>query len=184
MINLGQTCIAPDYLLCTRDIQDKFVAAFKARVKQWYGEDPKSSPDLCRIVNSRHFSRLSGLLAATKGKPVVGGEVDEEQLYIAPTVLTGVSPDEPVMQEENFGPILPIITVATRHEAIDFINKREKPLTMYIFRTDKEAQEDFKNNTSSGSLALAPSSISQLKPFHLVALVLVAWAATMASTPS
>ena len=125
--------------------------------RQWYGEDPKSSPDLCRIVNSRHFARLSGLLAATKGKPVVGGEVDEEQLYIAPTVLTGVSPDEPVMQvchsavccsswhsfststfqEEIFGPILPIITVATRHEAIDFINKREKPLTMYIFSTDK-----------------------------------------------
>lgn len=154
MINLGQTCIAPDYLLCTKDIQDKFVAAFKARVKQWYGEDPKSSPDLCRIVNSRHFARLSGLLAATKGKPVVGGEVDEEQLYIAPTVLTGVSPDEPVMQEEIFGPILPIITVATRHEAIDFINKREKPLTMYIFSTDKDAQEDFKNNTSSGSLVL------------------------------
>jgi len=152
LINLGQTCIAPDYLLCTKEIQDQFVAAFKERVKLWYGNDPKSSPDLCRIVNARHFARLSGLLAATKGKLEVGGQMDEEELYIAPTIITGVSPDEPVMQEEIFGPIFPVITVSSRGEAVEFINQREKPLTMYIFSTDKETQEDFKNNTSSGSL--------------------------------
>jgi len=153
-INLGQTCIAPDYVLCSKEVESKFVEKARTLIGEWYGNDPQKSPNLCRIVNKRHWSRLHNLLKTTEGKTVVGGEMDSDDLYIAPTILTDVSEDEPVMQEEIFGPILPIITVNTVKEAVDFINKREKPLTLYVFSNDKATQEVFKTQTSSGSMVV------------------------------
>lgn len=153
-INSGQTCIAPDYILCSQQVQDKFVAMARELILQWYGEDPQASPDLCRVVNSRHFSRLMNLLNTTKGDVVVGGQSCPSDLYLAPTLVTGVSREEPLMQEEIFGPIFPILTVGSRQEAVDFINSRDKPLSLYVFSTDRQTQRVFKEQTSSGSLVM------------------------------
>lgn len=130
-INAGQTCIAPDYLLCTKEVQQKIIPAIEKALKQFYGEDPKSSPDYGRIINGRHFERISALL---KGCTVaIGGETDEKNKYVAPTVVVNVSPTDGIMQEEIFGPILPIVNVDNAYEAIKFINSKEKPLALYIF---------------------------------------------------
>jgi len=153
-INLGQTCIAPDYMLCSQEVQDKFVTVAGDLIREWYGQDPQASKDLCRIVNNRNYKRLEGALTATQGKVAVGGQTDESDLYIAPTIVTGVTAEDSLMKEEIFGPILPILTVKSRQEAVDFINSRDKPLSLYVFSTDKETQNDFKNNTSSGSMVI------------------------------
>jgi len=150
--NLGQTCIAPDYILCTEQVADDFIAKSKVILKERYGTDPQTSPDLCRIINKGHWERLNNLLSTCNGKVVVGGEVDPDDLYIAPTIITDVDPEAEIMQHEIFGPLFPILTVKDRKEAVEFINKRDKPLSLYVFSTDKETQEDFKRNTSSGSM--------------------------------
>lgn len=152
--NLGQTCVAPDYLLCTPEIQEKFVNSAKKILKDFYGEDPQSSPDLARIINEKQFQRLSRLLKSSGNNIVVGGRIVEEERFIYPTILTNVNASDPIMKEEIFGPILPIVTVKDHHEAIKFINSREKPLTLYIFSTNKEVIESLIKNTSSGSVCV------------------------------
>lgn len=131
LINAGQTCIAPDYLLCSKEVEKKFVAKAKEVLKDFYGDDPKSSPDLCRIVNDRHVERLAGYIK--EGTVEIGGQVDRSTKYVAPTILTGVPLDSKVMTEEIFGPILPIVNVDSAYDAISFINERERPLVMYVF---------------------------------------------------
>lgn len=153
-INLGQTCIAPDYLLCSQDMAARFVETATAVLKEWFGDNPMESKDLCRIVSERHYQRLVGLLERTKGAVAIGGERDETQRFISPTILTGVTGDDAIMQEEIFGPILPIVTVNNAFEAINFINAREKPLSLYIFSTVKKIQDAFKEETSSGSMVM------------------------------
>lgn len=119
-INAGQTCIAPDYLLCSKQVQKQFLEEASNILKEWYGANPKDSPDLCRIINQSHFQRLSAMI---KGANVaIGGETDSQEKYIAPTILVDVNPDDPVMQDEIFGPILPIINVDNAYDAIRFIN--------------------------------------------------------------
>ncbi|XP_067118498.1 aldehyde dehydrogenase, dimeric NADP-preferring-like isoform X2 [Centruroides vittatus] len=152
--NLGQTCVAPDYLLCTPEIQDKFVNSAKKLLKEFYGEDPKSSPDLARIVNDKQFQRLIRLLKLSGNNVAIGGRIVEEERFIYPTILTNVNASDPIMKEEIFGPILPIITVKDHQEAIKFINSREKPLTLYIFSTNKEVIENLIKNTCSGSVCV------------------------------
>lgn len=147
-INLGQTCIAPDYILCSKQVQDKFVEVARRVLEEWYGANPKASPDLCRVINEKHVDRLTEYLK--EGTAAVGGEVDKEQLYIAPTILTDVSPKSKVMTEEIFGPILPIINVESAYEAISFINAREKPLVLYIFSALESTQKLLLSYTSSG----------------------------------
>ncbi|XP_010293895.1 PREDICTED: fatty aldehyde dehydrogenase-like, partial [Phaethon lepturus] len=135
-MNCGQTCIAPDYILCDPSIQSKVVENIKVTLQEFYGEDVKSSPDYERIVNKRHFQRILGLL---EGQKIAhGGEVDEASCFIAPTILTDVSPESKVMEEEIFGPVLPILTVKSVDEAIEFINCREKPLALYVFSNNKK----------------------------------------------
>ncbi|XP_063385753.1 aldehyde dehydrogenase, dimeric NADP-preferring isoform X1 [Cydia fagiglandana] len=152
-INSGQTCIAPDYILCSKEIQDKFVAEAKKVLKEWYGEDPQKSPDLCRIVNSRHFSRLQALVDASKDKIAIGGKYDAQERFIAPTILTNVTGSDKIMEDEIFGPILPILPVQNAYEAIKFINDREHPLVLYVFSTEGNIQQLFREQTRSGSLA-------------------------------
>nr|XP_040125558.1 aldehyde dehydrogenase family 3 member A2 isoform X3 [Ictidomys tridecemlineatus] len=130
-MNCGQTCIAPDYILCEASLQSQIVQKIKETVKEFYGENIKESPDYERIINLRHFKRIQSLLEGQK--IAFGGETDEATRYIAPTVLTDVDPETRVMQEEIFGPVLPIVPVKNADEAINFINKREKPLALYIF---------------------------------------------------
>ncbi|XP_035578737.1 aldehyde dehydrogenase family 3 member B1 isoform X3 [Zalophus californianus] len=135
--NSGQTCVAPDYVLCSPDTQERLLPALQRAITRFYGEDPRSSPSLGRIISEKHFRRLRGLLGC--GRVVIGGQSDESDRYIAPTVLVDVQETEPVMQEEIFGPILPIVNVRSLDEAIDFINRREKPLALYAFSNSNQA---------------------------------------------
>ncbi|XP_048468655.1 aldehyde dehydrogenase, dimeric NADP-preferring-like isoform X2 [Rhincodon typus] len=148
--NSGQTCIAPDYILCNNSIQDEVVKKIGSAVSEFYGADPQKSPDYGRIVNQRHFKRLMSLL---EGENVVfGGQRDEKELYIAPTIVTDVDPSSRIMQEEIFGPLLPIVTVNCAEEAIDFINKRDKPLALYVFSHNKKLIQRIIAETSSGGV--------------------------------
>ncbi|XP_044895556.1 aldehyde dehydrogenase family 3 member B1-like isoform X5 [Felis catus] len=147
--NTGQTCVAPDYVLCSPDTQERLLPALQSAITRFYGEDPRSSPDLGRIISDKHFQRLRGLLGC--GRVAIGGQSDESERYIAPTVLVDVEEMEPVMQEEIFGPILPIVNVRSLDEAIDFINRREKPLALYAFSNNKQVVNQILDRTSSGS---------------------------------
>ncbi|XP_026840847.1 aldehyde dehydrogenase, dimeric NADP-preferring isoform X3 [Drosophila persimilis] len=148
LINCGQTCIAPDYILCSKEMQDKFVAEAKDVLKEWYGDNIQSSPDLSRVINSGNFQRLLGLMKS--GRVAVGGKYDASERYIEPTILVDVKPHDPIMEEEIFGPILPIYTVESAYDAIKFINAREKPLVIYVFSNSNKLVKEFKSNTTSG----------------------------------
>ncbi|XP_061182881.1 aldehyde dehydrogenase family 3 member B1-like isoform X2 [Saccostrea echinata] len=148
LANCGQTCIAPDYVMCKKEIQDKLVEECKKAVEEFYPDIGKCE-DYGRIINERHLRRIKKLIDGS-GKVALGGEVDEEQKYIAPTILTDVKETDPVMQEEVFGPVLPIMSVKNDEEAINYINKGEKPLAMYVFSKDHTVAERFLQNTSSG----------------------------------
>jgi aldehyde dehydrogenase (NAD+) len=146
--NAGQTCVAPDYVLAHRDVAARLATLLASTVRDFYGDDPKQSPDYARVINGRHLQRLRKLL--DDGETVCGGEVDEEDRYLAPTILRGVSPDSPVMSEEIFGPILPILEVPDAGAAISFVNERPKPLALYVFADDRGVQEAVLGGTSSG----------------------------------
>ena len=150
--NAGQTCVAPDYVLVERGGEAKLLAAMKRTLQEFYPGDPKASPDYARIINERHFDRLLGLL---EGQDVaLGGGSDRGERYIEPTVVTGVDVDSPLMQEEIFGPILPIVPYDTLQQAIDFVNDREKPLALYVFTRKRATAEAVLANTSSGGAAI------------------------------
>ncbi|XP_055574831.1 aldehyde dehydrogenase family 3 member A2-like [Falco cherrug] len=161
-MNCGQTCIAPDYILCDPSIQSKVVENIKATLQEFYGEDVKSSPDYERIINKRHFRRVLGLL---EGQKIAhGGEADEASCFIAPTILTDVSPESKVMEEEIFGPVLPILTVRSVEEAIEFINRREKPLALYVFSNNKKLIRRVISETSSGGVTANDVIMHSLVP--------------------
>ena len=151
-INGGQTCIAPDYLLVDKQIKDELITAIEQCVLEFYGNNPRSSPDLARIINPKQFNRLQALLA--DGEIILGGEADAEDLYIAPTLIVNPSLDSPLMQEEIFGPILPILEYEDLSEAIALINSRPKPLALYIFSKDKQIQLQILLGTSSGGVCI------------------------------
>ena len=151
-INAGQTCIAPDYLLVHRSIKEQLVTAMKECLQEFYGENPVESPDYARIVSEKHFDRLSQFL--DQEKIIVGGETDAESRYIAPTLLDGVSWDDAVMQEEIFGPILPILEYDDLDSAIATVNSRPKPLALYLFSKDQSKQKQVLQQTSAGGVTL------------------------------
>ena len=154
-LNAGQTCVAPDYVLVDERAEDALVSALAEAVTTFYGADPRQSNDYARIVNERHHDRLMKLLeAGGYDATVVGGTGDRGSRYIAPTVLAGVKPDAAVMDDEIFGPILPILTVTDVEEAIRFVNDREKPLALYVFSSDDDTLEHVVANTSAGGVTL------------------------------
>lgn len=165
-LNAGQTCVAPDYVLTDPDTSAALEPLLASAVEKLFGSDPAESGEYGRIVNERHFDRLTGLLDS--GRTVVGGASDRTSKYIAPTVLADVAPEAPVMQEEIFGPILPIVTVPGLDEAIDFINDRDKPLALYVFTDSDTTRSRIADETSSGGLGyglpLAHLTVSDL-PF-------------------
>ncbi|MGI5280805.1 aldehyde dehydrogenase family protein [Streptomyces rochei] len=165
-LNAGQTCVAPDYVLTDPETAAALEPALVRAVEAQCGTDPARSTEYARIVNERHFDRLTGLLDS--GRVVVGGGSDRSRKYLAPTVLADVAPDAPVMREEIFGPILPIVTVPGLDEAIDFVNDRDKPLALYVFSESDGTRERFAAETSSGGLGhglpLAHLTVSDL-PF-------------------
>ncbi|MGE0707463.1 MAG: aldehyde dehydrogenase family protein [Planctomycetota bacterium] len=146
--NTGQTCVAPDYVLVHRSVERPLIEAMGTALREFYGADPRQSPDYGRIINDAHHARLVGLLA--NAKVALGGEHDAAERYLAPTILEGVSPEHPVMQEEIFGPILPVLPVDSMDEAIAFVNEREKPLALYVFSNDGDDAERVLGGTSSG----------------------------------
>ena len=164
--NAGQTCVAPDYVLTDPDTASVLAKELRTAVERVFSADPKSSETYGRIVNERHFDRVSALLGS--GTTAFGGQSDRDDVYIAPTVLTDVRPDEPVMREEIFGPVLPIVNVDGLDEAIAFINDRDKPLALYVFTESGTTRERIAAETSSGAvgygLPLAHLTVSDL-PF-------------------
>ncbi|MFF7640311.1 aldehyde dehydrogenase family protein [Streptomyces canus] len=165
-LNAGQTCVAPDYVLTDPETAAALEPLLKNAVDTLYGGDPADSGEYGRIINERHFDRLTGLLDS--GRTVVGGTSDRTTKYIAPTVLADVDPESPVMREEIFGPILPIVTVPGLDEAIDFITDRDKPLALYVFTDSDTTRRRIADETSSGGLGyglpLAHLTVSDL-PF-------------------
>jgi aldehyde dehydrogenase (NAD+) len=153
--NAGQTCVAPDYVLVARSIEDQFLGAVLRSVHDFYGENPKTSPDYGRIVNDRHFDRLTRLLDAGGYEAVVtGGGGDRGDRYFAPTVLAGVSPDAAVMADEIFGPILPVLPIDGIDAAVAFVNERPHPLALYVFTNDVPTAERVVERTKSGGVTI------------------------------
>tara|TARA_R110002020_G_scaffold86758_2_gene214203 strand:- start:7011 stop:8381 length:1371 start_codon:yes stop_codon:yes gene_type:complete len=151
-LNAGQTCIAPDYVLVQENAADSFIAGLKTAITEFFGADPKASPDYPRLVSDRHFARVRDLIA--DGAVAVGGESDAATRYIAPTVLTGIDPQSPVMREEIFGPLLPVLTYRSIEEAIAFVTARPKPLALYLFSNTKAVREKVLDETSAGGVCI------------------------------
>jgi len=150
LINSGQICIAPDYVLADAKIRDQLVDKIRDAIQQFEAENPDGK----RIVNERHFARLTGALAATKGKVVVGGGSDASKITIAPTVVVDPDPAEPLMTDEIFGPILPIVTVQSLDDAIGFVNSRPKPLAAYLFTKTKSIRERVIKEVPAGGMVI------------------------------
>lgn len=175
-LNTGQTCVAPDYVLCSAQIAERFMKLAPVIISQFYGETPIKNPDYGRIVSSRHYQRLTDVLRAQlelmRSEPeggrrrVLGGGFCVDPTgghYIEPTVLVCSGGQDPIMQAEIFGPILPLVPVRNPSEAIGFINSRDKPLSMYLFSKRAELVRRFQEETSSGSICVNDTVI------HLVA---------------
>jgi len=148
-LNSGQTCIAPDYLFLHEDIKDAFVEAFKQELAGLYPDGTENSDKFVHIVKESAFDRLTGYLA--DGKILAGGHCNKEKLWIEPTLLEGISPDAPVMQEEIFGPIFPIMTFKDRSQVVNFVNGREKPLAFYYFGKGADGWDIIGQTTSGGA---------------------------------
>ena len=151
-MNAGQTCVAPDYLLVDRTIKAELVTAFKSTLQAFYRDDPAQSPDYARIISDKHYQRLIDLLG--QGKIIIGGQTNPAERYIAPTLIEGIALEDPVMQEEIFGPILPVIEYTSLDQAIAMINQRPNPLALYFFSENKERQAKVLRETSSGAACI------------------------------
>ncbi len=151
-MNAGQTCVAPDFVLVERRLQPALVAALKRAIHQFYGENPQRSPDYGRIINRKHLDRLTGYLSS--GQIAHGGQHDAGDLYLAPTLLTGTPLDAPVMQEEIFGPLLPVLAFDNLDDALALLRDRPTPLALYLFTKDRATQEHVLRATRSGGVCL------------------------------
>ncbi len=147
-LNSGQTCVAPDYLLIQSDVKQKFIAEFSKCVKNMFGDNPLENQSYTKMINKKHFDRVNGLI---KGEKIIfGGGSSEESLKIEPTLLDEVSPESPIMQEEIFGPVLPIMTFNHPTEVVEYVTSHEKPLACYIFTNNPKIEKYFLNKISFG----------------------------------
>jgi aldehyde dehydrogenase (NAD+) len=162
MINAGQTCIAPDYVLVERPVATRLVDALVEAMADLEGPDPSATRT--RIVNQRHLSRLEGLLADAGGTVVTGGTVDRDERWLTPTVVVDPDPGSPLMREEIFGPILPVITVDSVSEATGFITGREKPLALYLFTGSAATEQEVIGSTTSGGVCVNHTMMHFLVP--------------------
>jgi len=151
-LNAGQTCVAPDYVLVHDHVHDALVNRLVSTLREFYGEDPQQSPDFGRIVDEQHHRRLTRLLEGAD--LVTGGESDLADRYIAPTIVKNVEEDDAVMRDEIFGPILPVISVPSVASAIGFVNRRDKPLALYLFAEDETVQDRVLAETSAGGTTI------------------------------
>ena len=135
-LNCGQTCVAPDYILCHRSVKDQFLARFTVEIRRQYGEHPLNNPDYGKIINEKHFGRIFSLI--DRDKVVYGGAADARDLRIEPTVMDHITWEDEVMQQEIFGPVMPILVYDDIDEVIDIVNSHQKPLALYYFSSDRE----------------------------------------------
>ncbi|OYO05390.1 aldehyde dehydrogenase family protein [Enemella evansiae] len=150
--NAGQTCVSPDHVLVTPGAREELVRELAAAIESFYGTDPRRSADYGRLVDDRHFQRVEAFLG--DGRVVIGGASDADARYLAPTVLVDVDIDAPVMTEEIFGPVLPVLEVPDAEAALDFIAARPHPLALYLFSGDPDTREAFQRRSHSGALVL------------------------------
>ena len=135
-LNLGQTCVAPDYILCQKEVEEELIGEIKKQIRLQFSEKPLENENYGKMISRKHFDRVRGLIE--REKTAIGGGYDEATLKIEPTVLRGVTDSDPVMQEEIFGPVLPVMTYGTEEEALEYVLSREEPLALYIFSSDKK----------------------------------------------
>lgn len=162
-MNAGQTCICPDYVLIDKKIRDRFLEHMKNEIRSSYGENPKESQSLARIINKENTVRLSDLIKS--GNVAIGGSADPDQRYIEPTVLKDVRPEDPVMQEEIFGPVLPVIDYEDMREVYDIISLNPKPLAVYIFTGSRKLAREFIRKTQSGTAAINDTVTQIASPY-------------------
>ena len=158
--NSGHICTAPDHVLVWPEVKDAFVAHLKDAIREFYGDDPKKSPDYGRIINRRTFDRLAGMIS--NGTVAAGGESDAGELYIAPTVLVDVPLDSQIMKEEVFGPILPVLVIDSVEKVIEWVNERPDPLGLYVFSEDESVVNDILERTSSGDAVVNDCALHPL----------------------
>jgi aldehyde dehydrogenase (NAD+) len=163
-LNAGQTCVAPDYVLVDSSVEAKFVDALRESITDFYGANPHTSDSYGRIVSPRHFDRLVSLM--TGGTPIIGGESAAADRYVAPTVIGNVNLNSPLMQEEIFGPLLPIISVKDTNEAIEFITSRDHPLALYVFAENSSVVENVLERTTAGGVTVNGTLLHLTSP-HL-----------------
>ena len=147
-LNCGQTCVAPDYVLCHESVKDRFIAELKKQIKNQFGENPLENQNYGKIINAKHFERVCGLIDASK--IAVGGKSNSETLKIEPTVLDNVTWDDAVMGEEIFGPVLPVLTYKSEDELYQLVNGHQKPLALYLFTQNKALQKRIMTRCSFG----------------------------------
>jgi len=152
LVNAGQTCIAPDYLLVNKRVKKEFLELLKKSIRKYYGDNPRENPEYVRIVNEPKTERLSEFLKGMN--TYYGGDLNFSERFVSPTILVDVAPDDPVMKEEIFGPVLPVLEFESIEEAINFINGRPKPLALYYFSQKTAKQKMVLRNTSSGGASI------------------------------
>lgn len=165
-VNAGQTCVAPDYLLVPENYRSPVIELFRKELKEMYGNNPQQSPDFSRVVNEDHFDRLSHMLEDPDIRIAVGGERARDEKYIAPTILDGVTAASRCMQEEIFGPILPVLSYSSEAEAIDIVKEYPKPLALYVFTGDENFEQSVLQSCSFGGGAVN-DAVTQMGNHHL-----------------
>lgn len=162
ILNAGQSCVAPDYILAHSKIKDQLVSEIKICLDKFYGIDPFKSPDFCKIINVSNIDRLKKFL--DNGTIIYGGEIKPDKRYFSPTLIEGISSDHPAMTEEIFGPVLPIIEYQDLDEAIEFITKRSRPLALYIFSNSSEKRKKIMQRTQSGGVCINETVVYFINP--------------------
>jgi aldehyde dehydrogenase (NAD+) len=148
-LNAGQTCVAPDHLFVHVDVKTQLLSDMRECIKRFYGDDPEQSPEFGRIINTRQFNRLENLMNSA-GTIIHGGRTNPDTLYIEPTLIDRITPDDPIMQEEIFGPLLPVLEYTRLEDVIRLLNEWEKPLALYFFSASKTQRERLLSSVSSG----------------------------------
>jgi aldehyde dehydrogenase (NAD+) len=162
-MNSGQTCVCPDYLLIDKKVKDKFLDLITKEINSFYGDNPEKSVDFARVISSDNVTRLERLFK--NGEIVTGGVTDIVTRYVAPTIIKDVKPGDPIMQEEIFGPVLPVIDFENFEEVYTIIEQNPKPLSTYIFTSDKKLVSEFLRKTRSGSASINETVLQIASPY-------------------
>ncbi|CAE7533288.1 Aldh3b1, partial [Symbiodinium microadriaticum] len=154
MANAGQTCIAPDYILCHEDVYESFLKHAKKCLEDFYEGNPRTSTSFGRIVSSAHAERLQSILSEKNGRIICGGGASPQDRYVDPTIIADVTHDSKVMEEEIFGPIMPVMKVKNHEQAIDIMQKHEKPLALYLFGKNRQVFDRITSQVTSGGVCV------------------------------